>query len=78
MWDSSAVAALDRVGAHFRRRGTQDHITGLNEPGPYPSKEPTGPLANDHRRRPNRRGPRGGPLSARARRPAGSGAVRSS
>lgn len=48
MWDSSAVAALDEVGARFRRRGVQVHITGLNEPSAHLHKELTGTLTNEN------------------------------
>ena len=35
VWDSSAVAALDQVSEHFRRRGIQVEIVGLNEPSAH-------------------------------------------
>lgn len=47
VWDSSAVAALDQVSAHFRRRGVQVHITGLNEPSAHLHKELSGTLTNE-------------------------------
>lgn len=39
VWDSSAVAALDQVSEHFRRRDIQVEIVGLNEPSAHLHEE---------------------------------------
>ncbi|GAA1467676.1 SulP family inorganic anion transporter [Nocardiopsis exhalans] len=48
VWDSSAVAALDRVSEHFRKHGVEVEITGLNEPSERLHKELSGTLAGGH------------------------------
>ena len=48
VWDSSAVAALDRVSEHFARHGVPVEITGLDEPGRRLHTELSGTLSGDH------------------------------
>ncbi|MDE3725052.1 SulP family inorganic anion transporter [Nocardiopsis sp. N85] len=48
VWDSSAVAALDRVSEHFRGHGVEVEVTGLNEPSSKLHKELTGTLSGGH------------------------------
>ncbi|WP_026117881.1 SulP family inorganic anion transporter [Nocardiopsis alkaliphila] len=48
VWDSSAVAALDRVNEHFQRHGVEVEITGLNEPSRRLHGELSGTLTSGH------------------------------
>ncbi len=48
VWDSSAVAALDRVSEHFRGHGVEVEVTGLNESSSKLHNELTGTLTGGH------------------------------
>ncbi|MFY7064645.1 SulP family inorganic anion transporter [Nocardiopsis changdeensis] len=48
VWDSSAVAALDRVREHFRGHGVEVEVTGLNESSSRLHRELSGTLTGGH------------------------------